>query len=123
MKMSVFIIIVSNFIITQHLLLIQPSKSVEMALPIGRIDTGVFDWIAAVYHHAISAIYPHMAHRTARIVSTRKKDNIPRLCVCRRNRSTLVINSLRRGSWQVMYPAVGKYPADKTGTVKRCGRA
>ena len=53
---------------------------------------------------------------------TYKKDNIPRLCICRRHRRTLVINALCCGSWQVMDTAVCKYPADKTGTVKAGGR-
>lgn len=50
--------------------------------------------------------------------TTRKKDNISCLCVRCRNRSTLVINALCRGSWKIVYAAVGKYPADKAGAVK-----
>ena len=94
-----------------------------MTLPVRRIDTGVFNRITAVYHCPIAAIYPHMAHRPRRVVSACKKDNIPRFCICRRNRCTLVINTLCGSPWQVMHPAVGKYPADKTGTVKAGGRA
>ena len=94
-----------------------------MTLPVRCIDTGVFNRIAAVYHHTVSAINPHMAHRSCRVVSACKKDNVPRFRLCRRNRSTLVINALRRSPWQVMHPAVGKYPADKAGTVKAGGRA
>ena len=73
-------------------------------------------------HDPVSAVNPHMADWYARIVCTCKKDNIPRLCICRRHRRTLVINALCCGSWQVMDTAVCKYPADKTGTVKAGGR-
>ena len=94
-----------------------------MALPVGRVDVCVADWISTMDHRSIPTVNPHMADCAARIVSACEKDNIPRLCVRRRNRSTLVINALCRSPWQVMHPAVGEYPADKTGTVETCGRA
>ena len=80
-----------------------------MALPVGRIYVCVADRIATVDHGSVTAVNPHMAHRPRRIVSTREKDNIPRLCVCRRNRGALVIDPLCRSPWQVMHPAVGIY--------------
>ena len=94
-----------------------------MALPVGRIDVCVADWISAVNHCSIPAVYPHMTHSSRRVISACEKDNISRFRICRRNRSTLVINALCRSPWQVMHPAVGKCPADKTGTVKAGGRA
>ena len=94
-----------------------------MALPVGRIYVCVADRISAVDHGSVTAVNPHMAHRPRRIVSTREKDNIPGFRICRRNRSALVIDALCGSPWQVMYPAVGKHPADKTGTVKAGGRA
>ena len=93
-----------------------------MTLPVWCIDRSIFDWVTAVYHYTVSAIDTHMADRSRRIVSTCKKDNVSCLGICRRHRSTLVINALCRGSWQIMYAAVGKYPAYKAGTVKARGR-
>ena len=70
-----------------------------MALPVRRIDTGILDRIAAVYHSPAAAVNPHMAHRPRRVISASEKDNIPRLCVCHRNRGTLIINALCRSPW------------------------
>ena len=69
-------------------------------------------------HDPVSAVNPHMADWYARIVCTCKKDNIPRLCICRRHRRTLVINALRCGSWQVMDTAVCENVADEAGAVE-----
>lgn len=122
MKMSYFILILSNLIIIRQILLIKATKCIEVALPVRRIDACVADRIATVNHRSIPAVNPHMAHRPGRIVSPGKKYNVPRLCVRCGNRSTLVINALCCGSWKVMHPTVGKYPADKARTVKTCGR-
>lgn len=99
------------------------TKTVKMALPVWWADVCVTDRIAAVYHHAVSAVYPHMADRTRRVVSPSKENNVPRLCVRRRNGRTLVINALCGGSRQIVYAAVGKHPAHIAGTVKARGRA
>ena len=85
-----------------------------MTLPVGRIDAGVFDRISTMNHCSIPTVNPHMADCSARIVSTCEKDNIPRLCVRRRNRSTLVIDALCGSPWQVMHPAVGKSPTNES---------
>ena len=113
----------SNLIATQHVLLLKATKCVEVALPVRRVDACVADRISAVNHCSVAAVNPHMAHRPGRIVSPGKKDDVPRLCVRCGNRNTLVINPLCGCSWKVMHPAVGKYPTDKAGTVKTCGRA
>ena len=105
------------------MLLLKATKCVEVALPVGRVDACVTDWISAVDHCPVAAVNPHMAHRPGRIVSPGKKDNVPRLCVRCGNRRTLVINPLCGSSWKVMHPAVGKYPTHEAGTVKTCGRA
>ena len=64
-KLSIFFATLSVIIVTQQKLLIQSAKRIKMALPVRRIDTCIFDRIAAVYHHTVSAVNPYMAHRTA----------------------------------------------------------
>lgn len=89
-----------------QLILLKPAKSVEVALPVCRMDRGILDGIAAVDHHAVPAVYPHMADRPCGVVCAGKKDDIPRLCIRCRYPAALVINPLCSCPGQVVDAAV-----------------
>ena len=73
-----------------------------------------------MHHRTVSTINTNMCDGSPCIISFCKKYEISCLCFRCGYRSTLVINALCGGSWQVMYAAVCKYPAYKYGTVKTC---
>ena len=62
-----------------------------------------------------------MCNRLIVVICPLEKDQVTRPCVCTADRRTLVIYPLRRCPRQVIYPALGKDPADKTAAVKGRG--
>lgn len=89
-----------------------------MLLPVVRIDTGVFDGVARVDHHAVSHIDTHMGNRAVAVIGFRKENQISGPCVSGRYIGALIENPCCRGAGQVVDAAGRIDPADKAGTVK-----
>ena len=67
-----------------------------MRLPVGGVDGSVGYGVAAVDHHPVACINPHMAYCRSAVISPREKDNVPRLGFAWRNGRGVVENALRR---------------------------
>ena len=89
-----------------------------MRLPVGGVDGSVGDRVAAMYHHAVSYINPHMANRRTAVISPCEKDNVPRLGFARCYGRGVVENALRRCPADTPNAGMVDYPTHKARTVK-----
>lgn len=64
-----------------------------MVLPVGRIDAGIRNRVAAVNHHAVANIDANV-RRADGIIGFFKEDQVTRLCICRRNVAALAAQSV-----------------------------
>ena len=89
-----------------------------MRLPVRGVDGSVGDRVAAMYHHAVSCINPHMANRRTAVISPREKDNVPRLGFARCYGRCVIENALRRCPAYTPCAGMVDYPTHKARTVK-----
>lgn len=89
-----------------------------MVLPVGRIDAGIRNRVAAVNHHAVANIDANV-RRADGIIGFFKEDQVTRLCICRRNVAALAAQSVCcRASDIPAIAAVIDDPADKARAIK-----
>ena len=89
-----------------------------MALPVGRIDAGIGNGVAAVDHHAIADVDSNV-RRANGVIGFLKENQVTRLCI--RRRDIAAFSSQTVGCCTPNAPPIAAViddPADEAGTVK-----
>lgn len=71
-----------------------------------------------MYHHAVAYINPHMANRRTAVISSREKDDVPRLGFAWSYGRGVVENALCRCPADTTCAGMVDYPTHKARTVK-----